>query len=445
MKKPNYADEHRFLIIPTTIADTEGEFLVRGNGSRVWSNLKKEYIDACAQVSCANIGHNHLVFAALMEQFWERAKSAQIITAVMGTDFFYENRIGAPFHPDEIFKLSPVALAKRLAPRCFGVDNTVFGFHVTGAQAVNVAIRFFRTVTGKPYIISFEKAFHGRDGESRDVSDSNPVHWNEMPRSDSVFFLPYPKTPEDFKRAQEKLNDLPLKQCAALIYEPVQGEGGGMRVGWFLSELESILKTNGVYSISDEIQSGLGRCGTWWGYQRIGCHPDAIVIGKSLGSGHPISAVAFRRDRCDIKAFPQGKISGTFSMSPVGVAAANFTMQIYEQERIVEQAAETGKVFDLLFVETIRKANIKRRDPPVLWLGDGTGLYRSIKPYTNNAPNREKRDRLIAALRKQGVWTVGASPLAFPAVRITPPLNISREELKFLAERIGNAIASVKT
>lgn len=444
MEKPTYADEHRFWIMPTTIANAENEFLVRGNGSRVWSNLGKEYIDACAQVSCANIGHNHPVFTALMEQFWERAKAAQVITAMMGTDFFYENRIGAPYHPDEVFELSPVALAKRLAPYCFGINNTAFGFHVTGAQAVNLAIRFFRTVTGKPYVISLEKAFHGRDGESRDVSDSNPIHWNEMPRSDHVFFLPYPEIMEDFQRAQEKLNALPLKQCAAFIYEPIQGEGGGMRVGRFLPELESILRGEGVHSVSDEIQAGLGRCGAWWGYQKIGCHPDAIVMGKSLGSGHPISAVAFRRDRCDIGALPQGKISGTFSMSPVSIAAANFTMHIYEQERIVEQAAKTGRIFDSLFVKTVMKANVMRRDRPALWLGDGTGLYRSIKAYADNAPSREKRDRLIAALRARGVWTLGAS-LAFPAVRITPPLNISREELALLAERIGNAIASVET
>lgn len=444
MTERSYPEEHRDLIIPTTIDAAEHSTLVYGEGVWVRDAEDKRYFDACAQVSCANLGHNHPKFTALMARFWKKAQAKRLITTTMGTDFFYKNRfvVGDFPNDEDDIELSPVALAKRLAPNLFGEKNTVFGFHTSGTQAVNIPIRFFRTVTGKPFLISFEKDFHGRDGESRDVSDSNPMHWDETPRSGSVFFLPYPETHDDFKRTVEKLNGIPLRKCAAMIYEPVQGEGGGMRVGWYLRDFETLLKKEGVASISDEVQAGLGRCGTWWGYQQLGLDPDAVVIGKSLGSGHPVSAVGFRRDRCDIGAFPPGKVSGTFSMNPVGMAAANFTMQIYKEEKIVEKAAASSELFDILLRKAIAPFDEHDALAPY-YVADGIGLYRSIKPYTfDGKPDREKRERLIWRLRELGVWTAKASR-SFPAIRLTPPLVATEEELKFLADAVAKAIRSV--
>lgn len=438
MEHPSYTDEHKHYILPTTIESDEREVLVRGEGVWVYDSDGKRYFDACSQVSCANIGHNHPRFAKWMEGFWRWAGSREeMITTAMGTDFFYRNFFDIGKYRVEIkeIELSPVALAKRLAPHIFGADNTVFGFHTSGAQAVNIAVRFFRTVTGKPHIIAFEKGFHGRDGEARDVSSSNPMHWDEAPRSGNVFFLPYPETREDALRALAKLNDIPLKKCAAVIYEPVQGEGGGMRVGKYLTQIETILQNEGVSSISDEVQAGLGRCGMWWGYQALGLNPDAIVIGKTLGSGHPVSATAFRRDRCDIAAFPPGKISGTFSMSPVGMAAANFTMQIYEEEQIVEKAAALSPALDRILKRAAGKAvGTKNSFHP-----DGIGCFRSIKLHT---ADKEKRDALVRRLRECRVWTLDASR-AFPAIRITPPLVATEAEMNFLALAIEKAILSV--
>lgn len=444
MAERSYPELHRYLIIPTTIGSEEDETLTAAEGAWLWGASGKKYIDACAQVSCANIGHNHPKFTKWMEGFYRWAHAHRLITTVMGTDFFYCNNfdIGEYKVEKKKIELSPVALAERLAPRIFGAENTLFGFHVTGTQAVNIALRFFRTVTQKPYFISFEKAFHGRDGEAREVSDSNPVHWNEAPRSGSVFFLPYPETDADFGRAVEKLNSIPLKKCAAMIYEPVQGEGGGMRIGRYLRDLEALLKKEGILSISDEVQTGLGRCGTWWGYQQIGCDPDALVIGKSLGSGHPVSAVGFRRDRYDYASFPTGKVSGTFSMYPIGMAAANFTMQIYEEEQIVEKAAALSPLFDKLLRQAIIPFDEHDTVSPYYTI-DGIGLYRSIKPYTfDGKPDLKKRNLLFQRLRELGVWTAKAS-FSFPAIRLTPPLVANKEELKFISYIVKQAIRSV--
>ena len=446
MNSESYADLHRHWIIPTTIGDEEKRALISGNGVWVWDENGKRYLDACSQVSCANIGHNHPKFTRFMERFWQNAQNH--LTVTMGTDFFYKNGLNLTF-PDnggrdryEYINVSPVDLAQRLAPHIFGAENTIFGFQSTGAEGINLAIRYFRTITEKRYWISLEKAFHGRHGESRDSSDSNPVHWNEAERNGNVFFLPFPETYEDLKKAKEQLKGIPLKDCACFIYEPVQGEGGGMRVGWYLRELEEILKKEGVFSISDEIQAGLGRCGAWFGYQQLGLNPDAVVIGKSLGSGVPVSAIGIKRDAIGKKLFMPGKVSGTFSMSPVGMAAANITMHIYEEEKIVENAAKLSPLFDKLLREAIEPFNENDCFNPYFKL-DGIGLYKSIKPFTfSGNSDRDKRDKLVEKLRELDVWTLGASK-NYPAVRLTPPLVSTESNLKFLADQVAKAIRSV--
>lgn len=440
MDTESYADLHRKWIIPTTIGPEEKVALIRGDGVWVWDKNDKKYLDACSQVSCANIGHNHPEFTSLMQRFWSEAKLKNAMTTTMGTDFFYHNYLykSGEFY----FDLSPVALAKRLAPHIFGSDNTVFGFQSTGAEGVNLAIRYFRTVTEKRYWISLEKAFHGRHGESRDSSDSNPTHWDEAERSGNVFFLPFPETHEDLEQAIERLKSVPLKKCACFIYEPVQGEGGGMRVGWRLRELEEILKKEGIFSISDEIQAGLGRCGSSFGFQQLGLNPDAVVIGKSLGSGHPVSAIGIKKNVAEKNPLPQGKVSGTFSMNPVGIAAANITMHIYEKEKIVENAKKLSPLFYKLLNEAIEPFNEKDCLSPYFKI-DGLGLYRSIKPHTSSGnPDAKKRDKLVERLRELGVWTLGASK-TFPAVRLTPPLVSTESDLKFLCDQIAKAIRSV--
>ena len=215
-----------------------------------------------------------------------------------------------------------------------------------------------------------------------------------------------------------------------------------MRVGWYLRELEEILKKEGVFSISDEIQAGLGRCGAWFGYQQLGLNPDAVVIGKSLGSGVPVSAIGIKRDAIGKKLFMPGKVSGTFSMSPVGMAAANITMHIYEEEKIVENAAKLSPLFDKLLREAIEPFNENDCFNPYFKL-DGIGLYKSIKPFTfSGNSDRDKRDKLVEKLRELDVWTLGASK-NYPAVRLTPPLVSTESNLKFLADQVAKAIRSV--
>ena len=366
----------------------------------------------------------------------------------MGTDFYYKNSIE---HDGKIIELTPVALAERMAPHIFGTENTIFGFQSTGSEGVDLAIRYFRTITEKRCWISMEKAFDGRHGESRDSSDSNPVHWDEAGRNGDVFFLPFPETHEDLKRAKERLNNIPLKDCACLIYEPVQGEGGGMRVGWYLRELEEILKKEGVFSISDEIQAGLGRCGTWFGYQQLGLNPDAVVMGKSMGSGIPVSVIGIKRDIVGKKPFPPGKISGTFTMCPMEMAMANITMHIYEEEKIVENAAKLSPLFDKYLKDAIESVDDEKTKHK--YILDGIGLYRSIKPFRKPdvvgdlfgiqpTADKDQRDKLVEKLRELGVWTLGASK-NYPAVRLTPPLISTESNLKFLADMLAKAIRSV--
>lgn len=433
MDSKEYIKAHKKYILPSTIDEKESEVLIRGDGVWVWTESGRKYFDLCSQVSCANIGHNHTTLTKGMRRFWDLAVKKKVISVVMGTDFFHNNR---DFYKNKCFnEYSPVALTEKLSPHIFGSGKTEFAFDISGAQSVNNPTRYFRTVTGKPYRIAFEKGFHGRHGESRDSSSSKPIHWNEAPRSEDVYFLPYPETYWNLDQCMKQLNDIPLKECSSFIYEPVQGEGGGMRVGWQLPKIEKVLKKEGLFSISDEIQAGLGRCGTWWGYQKLGLDPDCIVMGKSLGSGHPVSAAAFKKEITDSFDLPPGKISGTFPMYPVGMAAANLTIKIFEEEKLVENAEKLSLPFSELLRNAISPFNIFGADR-VTFVIDGLGLYRSLKPYgMDNLGDIVLRDKILWKLRDLGFLTIPASE-SYPAIRLTPPLISTVEDLKGVAEAI---------
>lgn len=368
-------------------------------------------------------------------------QSKNAIFECIATDGYYQNICEIDGRKED---LSPVALANKLAPHIFGEDKTKFFFDVTGAQGVNDAIRFFRTATGRRRWFAFDKAFHGRHGESRDSSSSNPVHWNETIRNREVICLPYPATRCELDEALDILGKVNLKDFACAIYEPVQGEGGGMRAGRYLDILEKCFHQEGIFTISDEIQSGLGRCGEWFGYQKLGFNPDAVVLSKSLGSIVPVSAFAVRKDIADDVIFPGGKISGTFPMYPVGMAAANFIIKILEEEKLVDNARNLSPLFVNLLKDAIYPFDA---DHPVK-LGsyckvDGIGFYRSIKFFRRTGyPDEALRDSINEKLRDNGVWTYSASK-SFPAIRFTPPLVSTKKDLSFLAGTIHKVTRSL--
>ncbi len=446
MEAESYPQTHRRLIIPTTIGPDENEVIAKALGVWIWNEEGKKYFEASSQVSTANIGHNHPKFVRWMQEFWKAAGQGEVVTTFMGTDGFYRNHWKNLKVDGVMMELSPAALCDRLAPHIFGLNKTHFGVHITGGQANNIGIRYMQEITGKPYWISFEKSFNGRDGESLDSSDSNPAHFGIKKRSGDVYLLPYPETIQDFEFCLEKLNGIPLSKCACVIYEPVQGEGGGMRVGHYLKDLEQILKKEGIYSVSDEVQAGLGRCGEWFSYQALGLDPDAIVLGKSLGAGHPISIVGFKDELKQVGVFPANRVSGTFTMSPVGIAAANFVMRIYEEEKIVENARKLSPKFGMLLKKSIKPygdASFSSK-LPVLRV-DGIGLYRSIKFYDKDSqPDPETRNLVNLKLRELGVWTYPASK-SFPAIRLTPPLISSLQDLEFLKDAIYQATRGIQT
>lgn len=433
-----YIEEYKRVILPSTISENEDKVLCKGDGVWVWDEDGKKYFDAASQVSMVNIGHNHPKLISWTRKYYAKAAREKIITSSINTDCYARSFLTVD---GERMEISPPGLQRRLAQHTFGPENTICFPDVTGALGTNDALRYFRTVTGRPYWLTFEKAFHGRHGEARDSSDSNPIHWNEAERDHHAYRLPYPETKEGLKACLEKLKSLNLKVFSYLLYEPVQGEGGGMRVGRYIKEVEDFLKTEGVYSISDEIQAGMGRCGEWFGYQALGLNPDAIVLGKSLGVIVPVSCFVLKKGINDLYNFPHGKISGTFPGYNAGMAAANFVMRIYEEEKIVENARNLSPEFGKMLKNAIEPydiLNLHNMRLPSLKV-DGIGLYRSIKFYDKNGiPDPKMRDLVNLKLRELGVWTYPASK-SFPAIRFTPPLVSTQADLKFLTDAIYQA------
>lgn len=431
----DYIERHNSLILPSTISSSEDKVIVKTKGVWIWDHEGKKYFDASSQVSMVNIGHSHPKLIRWMRKFLFHVGKGQKAGEVIATDGYYHNEL---FVDGQTMELTPASLIERLAPHTFGKNKIMGFFNVGGTLAVDDDIRYFITTTKKPHWIAFEKGFHGRHGESRDSSSANPIHWNETDRNSHVFFLPFPETKADLDKGLEMLNSIPLDKCACFIYEPVQGEGGGMRVGWHLKKMEEVLKKEGLFSISDEIQAGLGRCGEWFAYQRLGLSPDGIVLGKSLGTILPVSGFVFKKELFD-KKFPKGKISGTYPGYALGMAAANFVLRIYEEEKIVGNVQNLEKDLSIFLSEATIGKNMKGMGKPSLSV-DGLGFMRSIKTFDEfDKPDINYRDFLNLRLREQGIWTYPAS-ISFPAIRITPPLVSTLSELDHLYQGLKKAL-----
>lgn len=442
-KTADFIARHQSLILPTTIHKREDEVIVRGDGAWVETMGGKKYFDATAQVSCANIGHNNSLFLSLFQRFVDSMHRKKAISTVMGTDFYYQNAVRLPDGTEQ--ELSPPALASLLAPHIFGAENTQFLFMDDGTDAASAAIRVCRTATKKQFFLSFEDGFHGRMGEARDASFSNPIHWDESSRGGLTCFLPYPETENDFTLAKKALSRLPLAHCAGAIYEPAQGEGGGMRIGRFLKPMEELLHKKNIITVADEIQTGLGRYGTWFAYQTLDLNPDIVLVGKSLSGGlMPVSAAAFRTDRTDrlpLDRFPEGKVSGTFPMYALGMAAAIAAMITYEKQGIVANAKHAGELLGVKLKEAIAPYDESDGFTGYYKL-DGAGLFRSVKPMTwQHQPNPELTETIIRRLRELGVWTIAAA--RGTAFRLTPPLTSSDDEITFLCNAVHKAIHSL--
>ena len=329
---------------------------------------------------------------------------------------------------------SYIELGERLVAKVGG-DRKVALFN-SGAEAVENAVKFARSATGRPAIISFEGAFHGRTLMTMSLTSRHrPYKTGFGPFAPEIYRLPfdYPYRSSDPERSgTEALEALRRAfttlvdpaNVAAIIFEPQQGEGGFIVPSpAFLPGVQSLAREHGILTIADEIQSGCGRTGRFLASEHFGLDPDIVVLGKALGGGFPLSAVVGRSAIMDAPG--PSAIGGTYVGNPVACAAANAVLQVIDDEGLVERADVVGKTI------RARWEDISSRVPEV---GDIRGLgamigVEMVKDRATKEPDGGYVSRLMSETQRRGLITVNCG-IYHNVLRHLVPLVITDEQLE---------------
>ncbi|MEX2588330.1 MAG: aspartate aminotransferase family protein [Actinomycetota bacterium] len=297
-------------------------FVSRGRGALVEDVDGNVLADFTAGLGCLTVGHSHPhVSAAIKTQAVRFVHTDYSVSS-------YEN------YAD---------LADRLGWLCGG-ERKVALFN-SGAEAVENGVKIARYVTGRPKIVCFEGAFHGRTYMALSLTDrQDPYKRGFGPFSAEIVRLPYPgynqATMQDFETAAAEA--FATGQIAAAVVEPMLGEGGFVvPPRGFLGRLQRICHSHDALLIADEIQTGYGRTGKFLASSHFAAAPDIVLLGKSIAAGLPLSVVIGREDLMD--RLPEGSLGGTYAGNPVAIAAALAVLEVIEEERLTRRAADIGQ------------------------------------------------------------------------------------------------------
>lgn len=300
----------------------------RAKNAEIWDSEGRRYIDFAGGIGVLNTGHLHpKVEAAVAEQLSRFSHTCYQVVP-------YESYISLA---EKLNALTPGSYAKKTA------------LFTTGAEAVENAVKIARAHTGRPGILAFGGAFHGRTLMGMALTGKvAPYKLGFGPFPSDVYHAPYPNalhgvSVQDSLTAIEKLfkYDIDPARVAAIIYEPVQGEGGfyAAPAEW-VKALRELCDRHGILLIADEVQSGFARTGKLLASEHFGVVPDLITMAKSLAGGFPLSAVTGRADIMDAPA--PGGLGGTYAGNPLAVAAALAVLDVIESEKLAERAQRLG-------------------------------------------------------------------------------------------------------
>jgi 4-aminobutyrate aminotransferase len=403
----------------------------RGRGVRIEDPDGNEFLDFAAGIAVVSTGHCHPEVVAAIQ------KQAAELIHISGTDFYDEHLT------DLAERLSAVAPMR--GPHKFFYGNS-------GAEAIECALKVARYHTGRPHIISFLGAFHGRTMGALSLTGSKPQQKRRFsPLMPGVTHVPYPyvyrgcaggpKEQEAFslgcaRYIEEKLfkTILPAEEVAAIFVEPIQGEGGFVPApANFLRELRAICDRHGILLVADEVQSGCGRTGKWWAIEESGVEPDIVCIAKGIASGMPLGICMTRAEIMDWKP---GSHASTFGGNPISIAAALATMKILEREAMAN-AASVGE----FMLERLRGWT---KSHPSVGEVRGRGLMIGIEIVKDKAtrePAVELRNRIETQAFEHGLVMLGCGETS---LRLSPPLIVSREEATVALDILEDVLTSAE-
>ncbi len=385
---PSYIKEYPFVM-----AGGQGAMAEDMDGNR--------YIDFMSGIAVSSTGYNHPEIVRAVQE------AAGKFLHICGTDFYYEAMAQL------LEKLGTIAPMKEKC-RVFLANS--------GTEAVEGAVKLARSHTKRSNIIAFEGAFHGRSYAAISLTASKVKYRADFgPLLPGVYHLPFdnPYRMEENAalEAAERLfhSRVSPKEIAAVIMEPVQGEGGYIFPRpEFLKAWRKICDENGILLIFDEIQSGVGRTGKWWASEHFGVEPDILLSAKGLGSGLPIAAIIAKES---VMTWPRGSHGTTFGGNPVACASALKTLELIE-DQYMDNASRMGE----RILEGLLK--LKERHPLI---GDvrGIGLMIGLELVKNRKtkePARQEMGRLEQEAFKRGLLLLGCGD---STIRIAPPLVLN--------------------
>ncbi|WP_134682912.1 4-aminobutyrate--2-oxoglutarate transaminase [Brevibacillus migulae] len=409
-KKETNVPRGPFNTSPTFVAKAEGAILTDVDGNT--------FIDFAGAIGTMNAGHRpEAVVAALKEQL------DQYIHTCFNV-MMYE-----PY----------VKLAEKLNEITPGTHAKKTFFLNSGAEAVENAIKIARKYTGRKAIISFERGYHGRTLLAMSLTSKvKPYKYQFGPFAPEIYKMnypyyyraPYAMTPgetdaEALRRFEDFfLGEVAPEEVAAIIMEPVQGEGGFVAPSkQFVQGVKAICEKHGILLIADEVQTGFGRTGKMFAMEHFDVVPDLVVMSKSIAAGLPISAVTGRAEIMDAPA--PGEIGGTYSGSPLGCVAALAVIDMMEQDRLCERAQIIGEKI------LSRFQSFRDRFHQV---GDARGLgamcaIEIVKDKAGKEPDKELTGKIVQACNHRGLVVLSAG-LYSNVIRVLSPLVITDEQLE---------------
>lgn len=414
----------RHMAAVTSGVGTKAIYAERADNAELWDIEGKRYVDFAAGIAVNNTGHRHpKVMAAVAEQ-------AERFTH---TCFHV-----APFE-------GYIRLAERLnatAP----IDGPAKTMLITtGAEAVENAVKVARIATGRPAIIAFTGGFHGRTMMGMALTGKvAPYKKGFGPFPADVYHVPFPNafhgvSVDDSLRGLHSLlaADVDASRVAAIIVEPVQGEGGFVPAPHeFLVTLRAFADQHSILLIADEVQTGIGRTGAMFAFEHSGVKADLVTLAKGLAGGFPLSALVGRADIMD--AAHAGGLGGTYAGNPLAVAAANAVLDVIEEEGLCDRAKKIGAIMSDRLLEISRRKGME-------CIGEIRGpgamvAFELVTDRESNQPDTALTNALIAEAEKRGLILLGCGT-RFNVIRLLPALTIPYD---ILAEGLDILEASIE-
>lgn len=417
--------QRRHNAVPRGVGQIHPIFAERAENCRVWDVEGREYLDFAGGIAVLNTGHLHPGIVSAVEA--QLKKLSHTCFQVLA----YE-----PY----------LALCERMNQKVPGDFAKKTLLVTTGSEAVENAVKIARAATKRSGAIAFSGAYHGRTHYT--LSLTGKVH----PYSAGMGLMPghvyralYPCplhniSDDDAIASIERIfkNDAAPEDIAAIIIEPVQGEGGFYAASpAFMQRLRALCDQHGIMLIADEVQSGVGRTGTLFAMEQMGVAADITTFAKSIAGGFPLAGVTGRADVMD--AIAPGGLGGTYAGNPIACAAALAVLDIFEQENLLQKANTLGKTLRdglMEIAETHREIGDVR----------GLGAMIAIELFENGdpgKPNATLTADIVARAREKGLILLSCGPY-YNILRILVPLTIDASQIRQGLEIIAQCFDEAK-